>query len=107
LKKLGNREQAAEYINDKYSLFNLFEKLGNYQDKVKQEFTPEQFDGSYIDYNQYLKLEEDYIKKRYREKKRVAIQRTFFYNVVFPLSYACIRSSILEYQNAGEVLEEL
>jgi class 3 adenylate cyclase len=107
LKKLGNREQAAEYINDKYSLFNLFEKLGNYQDKVKQEFTPEQFDGSYIDYDQYLRLEEDYIKKRYREKKRVAIQRTFFYNVVFPLSYACVRSSILEYQNAGEVLEEL
>jgi adenylate cyclase len=107
LKKLGNKEHAAEYINDKYSLFNVFEKLGDYQDKVKQEFTPEQFDGSYIDYMQYLKLEEDYIKKRYREKKRVAIQRTFFYNVVFPLSYACVRSSILEYQNAGEVLEEL
>jgi hypothetical protein len=104
-----NRDQrrVSRYINKNYSLFDLFQKLGRYQDKVKQEFHIEEFEGSYIDYDQYLKMEEDYIRRRYKEKKRVAIQRSYFYNVVFPLVFACIRSSVLEFQNREEELEEL
>jgi hypothetical protein len=105
--KLRDQEEVVEYINKNYSLFTLFQKLGVYQDKVKQEFTIDDFEGNYINYHQYLKQEEDYIRRRYKEKKRVAIQRAYFYNVIFPLVFACIRSSILEFQNAGEVIEEL
>lgn len=107
VKKLKNAEKVVEYISANYSLFALFEKLGVYQDKVKQELVIDDFDGNYINYHQYLKQEETYIRRRYKEKRRVAMQRAYFYNVIFPLVFACIRSSILEFQNAGETIEEL
>lgn len=109
-RKLDSDERkTAEFIENGYSLFNLFQKLGQYQDKVKQEFHIDDFEGNFIDYDQYLTLEEKYIKYRYREKKRAAIQRAYFYNVIFPSVFACIRSSILEFQheNVDEELEEL
>ncbi|MEW5815146.1 MAG: adenylate/guanylate cyclase domain-containing protein [Spirochaetota bacterium] len=109
-----NRDEmkTAEYFNTHYTLFKLMEKLGNYQDKIKNELNFYEFQLSdinveYDNYHHYLAREIEKIKMFYKVKKKAAIHRMYFYNMVYPLVFKYIRTGILEYQKAAEVLEEI
>lgn len=109
VKKMGNdKNQANDFINKEYSLFNLFEKFGNYQDKVKMDRRFSGFHNNFTDFMSWFKEERKMIEARYRVKRKYANQGVYFYEIVYPLIFTSIRASILEYQNThGEVIEEL
>ncbi len=88
-------------------LFDLFQKLGKYQDIIKTapEFleTPIQFGN----FEQYMHEERERIQRRFEEQKQAIVQRSYFYNVVYPIVFTSIRASILEFQSESEELELL
>ncbi|MFW6329636.1 MAG: adenylate/guanylate cyclase domain-containing protein [Alkalispirochaetaceae bacterium] len=103
----GDMEQLEERIRQEYSLFDLFQKLGKYQDIIKTapEFleTPIQFGN----FEQYMHEERERIQRRFEEQKQAIVQRSYFYNVVYPIVFTSIRASILEFQSESEELELL
>ncbi len=113
LRKLNNDSiKVRDYINKNYSLFSLLEKLGEYQDKMKGDFAfnlfqLEDLSVEYVNYEQYMRKEIKKIKQFFQVREKSALQKLYFYNLVYPLVFKYIRSSILEYQNRTEDLEEL
>jgi adenylate cyclase len=110
LKKLGNdRGKTVEFIEENYTLFKLFEKLGGYQDKVKLSSAFPGVDNDFVDYESWFEKEKKLVKAQYRVKKRSADQTAYFYNMVYPLVFISIRASIIEHQRdyGEEELEEL
>ena len=61
----------------------------------------------YVNYELYMKKEIEKIKQSFQIREKSALQKMYFYNLVYPLVFKYIRSSILEYQNRTEDLEEL
>ncbi|MFW6216023.1 MAG: adenylate/guanylate cyclase domain-containing protein [Alkalispirochaetaceae bacterium] len=103
----GDMEQLEERIRQEYSLFDIFQKLGKYQDIIKTapEFleTPIAFGN----FEQYMLEERERIQRRFEEQKQAIVQRSYFYNVVYPIVFTSIRASILEFQSESEELELL
>ncbi|MFP4409818.1 MAG: hypothetical protein ACLFPW_14950, partial [Spirochaetaceae bacterium] len=56
---------------------------------------------------QYMAEERERIQKVFEEEKDAIVQRSYFYNVVYPIVFTSIRASILEYQSEREELELL
>ncbi len=106
----GDEEKTREYINEHYTLFLLFDKLGKYQDKIKEGLTFQKMDADFTTYEQFIEQEKRRLMWEYKQRKTKSFQRMYFYNLVFPLVFKFIRTSILEYQNIireEEILEEL
>lgn len=94
----GNEEKAAGEISADFTLYNLFELLGEYQDRVNaaenlREFTPE-----FKNYDHYMQQQGRILKRIFGMKRNSEDKRLFFYSVVYPLVFRSIRTSILEYQ---------
>jgi len=113
LAKLGkDKKESEQFIQKKYTLFALLEKLGEYQDKIKSDFAFNIFqlndtEIDYVTYSDYLEKEYDRVEQEFRVKEKSALQKLYFYNMIYPMVFKCIRTSILEYQNRTEDLEEL
>jgi hypothetical protein len=57
-----------------------------------------------------MKNERDEIIDHYRKREFHMVQRAYFFNVVFPLVFASLKNSILEYQHSlmeDEEIEDL
>lgn len=108
LLNLGGDESRAEAKLEKdYSLFRIFEILGTLQDKIKQsEFNREQM-FIYNTYDEYIEKERDWIMTHFSSKLGSIKQSTYFYDVIFPLIFKNIKSSILEYQKRIDYVEEI
>jgi len=105
-RKLGEKEhEVRELIDKEYSLFTLFERLGSYQDSIKQERVTMDDSCEFEDYELYMENETRRIVEAYEERKRSMLQKAYFYNVVYPLVFASIRTSIMEYQSQLGSLE--
>ncbi len=106
LEKLDNdEERTRQYIEEHFSLFRLFEKLGKYQDVVKSDFLADSQKSEFTDYRSYMKRESARIKYVFKAQQHSTAQKTYFFNVIYPLCFQSIRASILEYQNKVGVLE--
>jgi class 3 adenylate cyclase len=106
LEKLGNdTEKARRYIDEHYSLYLLFEKLGKYQDVVKSDLFHESSKLNFTAYDDYMKRESARIHYLFKAQQRSTAHKTYFFNVIYPLCFQSIRASILEYQNKVGVLE--
>ena len=104
----GDRNKAEDFIRKEYSLFNLFEKFGTYQDKVKLDRPFPGFHDNFYDFMSWFQEERQIIEERFRVKKQYAVQGVYFYEIVYPLVFTSIRASLLEYhQTQAEVIEEL
>jgi class 3 adenylate cyclase len=108
LEKLGGDEARAEAKLEKdYSLFKIFEMLGNLQDKIKLKEFDEQQLFVYKDYDEYIRKEREWIMTHFHNKIGSIKQTTYFYDVIFPLIFMNIKSSILEYQQRIDDVEEI
>jgi len=111
--KLKNDKKAVfEYVKKKYSLYSILVKLGEYQDKIKNDFAFQYFQLEdtpidYINYNSYISKIHERVKEEYRIRERSAMLKLYFYNMVFPMVFKYIETSILEYQKKAGDLEEL
>lgn len=94
----GDEQAAAERIDSEETLFNLFKSLGRYQDTVKQSTFDIEEERPFSSYEDFMEREEQRIRRAYERRKTAMVQKAYFFNVVFPLVFESIRSSILEYQ---------
>jgi class 3 adenylate cyclase len=106
----GDEEKTRQFIDRNFSLHKLFQKFGDYQDKIKLDVDFEGATNNFSDYDSWFAREEKLIRDNFSHHRFSAVHRAYFYNVVYPLVFASIRASILEYQHSfqheGE-LEEL
>ena len=103
----GDAQRMEEHIAARFSLFDILDKLGRFQDIVKKDESAGAAVRDYRGHAHYMQLQERMIVGEYERSKAKMLQRSYFFNVVFPLVFESIRSSLLEYQNGLEELEVL
>lgn len=103
----GEVEALERRIHEEYSLFDLFEKLGKYQDIIKTSPSGRGAPAQFGNFEQYMTEERERIQRVFEDEKNAIVQRSYFYNVVYPILFTSIRASILEYQSESEELELL
>ena len=105
---MGDEGKASELIHEEFSLKDLMDILGDLQDAVKsvRNQTPPLLP-EYPGYEEYIKQEEYKITTYYDEIKNSIAHTSYFYNLLFPLFFRHIKSSILEYQQRLEVVEDV
>ena len=103
----NDQNEVDQKINNEYSLYTLFEAFGQYQDTIKADAELNWANSNFESYDKYMTKEAEIIQGQYQIKKKAAIQRTYFYNVVFPMVFRSIRASILEYQSREAKLEDV
>ena len=102
----GNEEPAHRAIAERYTFYDLFEVLGKYQDFIKNEPVAMGPTTQYQSYDQFMGQEQKRIEATFEARKQAMFQRAHFYNVVYPLVFTSIRTSIVEYQSEGAVEAE-
>lgn len=102
-----NIERITEHVDNHFSLYEILDKLGRFQDIVKQRRAGPGGPDGFRNYADYMKQREQEIRSDYESSRKQMVQRAYFFNVVFPLVFESIRSSILEFQLESEELETL
>lgn len=104
-------ENAEKKIAASYSLFDIFRKLGEYQDHIDLFPSKKYEDVKFLSYSQYMADNESIFKEKYEAYQSHSYYKNNF-DFVFSLFFAGIKASILEYQNNSdesniETLEEI
>ena len=108
LKKLnGDREKTRAYVNREYRLFDLLEKLGAYQDEIHAYHDFKGFTPEFREYDRFMEQQEKILQRLHKLKERSELQKLYFYNVVYPIVFRSVRTSILEYQHSPKIGAEL
>jgi len=105
--RAGSREQAEQILQAKFTIFEMMEKLGKYQDLVNRTVEEPEEALPFSTYEDYVRRGRDHYGERYERKKDEIAQRAYFHNVVFPMVFLSIEAAILEYQYGEEHLELL
>jgi adenylate cyclase len=102
-------EKARQYVNKHYTLYDLLEKMGLYQDKVNTIEPFKEFKPEFRDYDQFMEQQTKMLKRSFVASEKAELMRLYFYEVIYPLLFRSVRTSILEYQLAPKEanLEEL
>jgi class 3 adenylate cyclase len=106
----GDQTQVRTHVDQEFSLFDLLDKLGKFQDIVKQRLPAARDPEEFVSYDAYMEERVRSTKDSYNRMKKNMVQRAYFFNVVFPLVFDSIKTSILEYQQSldePQVVEEL
>jgi len=80
-----------------FKLSELFKLMDRFQDAVQQEL-PDQTQNGFEGYNQTMKAMEQSLKSQYEKRKFILVQKTYFFEVAFPLVFTSLRTAINEYQ---------
>ena len=102
----GDAAKIAEHVDSEFTLFDLLDRLGKFQDIVKQR----QLSGAppeFVSYDSYMTDRVRQVKDHYNATKNRMVQRAYFFNVVYPLVFDIIETSIRERQLTMDDLEEL
>lgn len=94
-----------QIVGGNYTLFQLFQFMDKYQDIVQRDHAGTDFD-EFVSYENSMKEQRQRILQDYEEQKFIIVQRTYFFDVVYPLVILSIKNSILEFQkHEHEALE--
>ena len=104
--KAAEWTRAGVDVEARFSLNKLFHILGRHQDSLKRAYT-EPPETPFVSYEHSMDAISDAVIGAYRRHRSGLIQRTHFHEVVVPLIYHSLRTSILEYQARAEELLEL
>ena len=102
------RQKTAEAIEKKYSLYDLAEILGKLQDALK--YRDECDLNCYVDfisYDQYMGRKLKLTEGWFSNNRSPTYKTYYYYNVIYPLFFTHLKSSMLEYQAALDEVEEL
>ncbi len=99
--------RALAYVSTTFTLFDLFQKLGLIQDRVKEHVSFETPKTDHTDYRRRMAQELDNVVTNYRLVERSVRRNAYFHNYVFPLVFRSLRTSIIEYQSHAATLEEI
>ncbi len=100
-------EKVKKFIRETYTLFDLFCKLGSYQDRINA-IPNNDFDSSgFLNYSQYFDNSQKTILDFFDEKKLSVFYRTYFYDMLYPSFFLHIKASIYEYLSENELDEDI
>lgn len=102
----GDAVKIAEHVDAEFTLFDLLDRLGKFQDIVKQRQLPGAVP-EFVSYDSYMTDRVRQVKDHYNATKNRMVQRAYFFNVVYPLVFDIIETSIRERQLTMDDLEEL
>ncbi len=102
----GDAAKIAEHVDSEFTLFDLLDRLGKFQDIVKQRQLPGAAP-EFVSYDSYMADRVRQVKDHYNATKNRMVQRAYFFNVVYPLVFDIIETSIRERQLTMDDLEEL
>lgn len=104
----GDEALTAGEICEQYNLKALMDILGDIQDAVKHPGSLNEDQSlTFSDYDSYIKVEEEKLLNQYNAVKDSIAHTSYFYNLVFPMFFSHIKTSLLEYQNRIDEVEEL
>jgi len=103
----GDEAKIRRFINHHFSLFVLLQTLGKYQDSIKKSYAQPEAPETFENWDTYMHDQVGKINNQYKLSVKSTIHNTFFYNVVYPLVFKCIKASLLEHQTVHEVVEEI
>lgn len=98
-------DELDSHIDSQHSLYRLLQKLGRYQDYVKQAPSAEQEAHEFRTYDQELAWERQKLTRTFEHQRKWEVQRTYFQTVIYPLVFRSIRAAVLEYQSRASDLE--
>jgi adenylate cyclase len=101
----GDWRKTVAAVHGRYRLYDLFERLGNLQDKVKEHASFEAPRVEHYDYERRMAQEADNVFTNYKLAERSVRLTNYFHNYVYPLVFRSIKVSILEMQNTATALE--
>ncbi len=101
----GDAVRVGTFIDQEYTLFELFRNLGRYQDTVKHTTEKENPFSEFESYDRHMEQYIEALNAAFESRKQWMTQKAYFYEVVFPLVFASIRTSILEFQARMATLE--
>jgi adenylate cyclase len=100
--------KVAEEIETKYSLYDLASLLGKLQDALK--YRDESDLNTHVDflsYNQYIGRKVKLVDGWFSNNRSPTFKTYYYYNVIYPLFFTHLKSSMLEYQALLDEVEEL
>ncbi|TVR70400.1 MAG: adenylate/guanylate cyclase domain-containing protein [Spirochaetaceae bacterium] len=105
----NGRDRAAveRQLAGELSLFEMMVKLGRYQDIINKRHARRGEPEPFSNYDRYVTARRELLLREYEERKAEIAQRAYFHEVVFPMFFASIVASIMEYQSERENLELL
>lgn len=108
MQRVANDKDALESeLSERFTLYDLLEKLGRYQDVIGQSQAVGTGIVPYSSYPDYVSSVREERLRHYEAVKTATAQRAYFHNVVFPLVFASICAAVLEHQVSTESLEVL
>lgn len=93
-------------IETKFTLNQIFRILGRHQDSLKRSYQepPEE---PFVSYERSMDRLTDAVISAYRRHRTGLMRRTHFHEVILPLVYHSLKTSLLEYQARADELIEL
>jgi adenylate cyclase len=108
LEEAGGDESALDTaLKTAMTLFDLMQKLGKYQDIIKQSGVGEVEKVPFSSFEGFVGAALKQYELRFEELKAEIAQRAYFHNVVFPMVFSTIEAAVLEFQADEEDLEML
>jgi len=93
-------------VDKKYTLYDLMILLGKLQDALRMRDQKEK-EPIYVSYDSYMKDKEDQAMNWFHNNKSPTFKTYYYYNVIYPLFFEHLKSSMLEYQAGLDEVEEL
>ena len=102
-----DENKVRQFIRETYSLYDLFCKLGFYQDRINAIPDNDPSISGFNNYAQYFDNSQKTILDYFDEKKLSVFYRTYFYDMLYPSFFLHIRASIYEYLSEAELDEDI
>ena len=91
-------DKFTEVVNSQYSLYELFDKMGKYQDVIMTE-PDSQFTDAFVgSYHENMEATQKTLTENYKAREFQVLHRAHFYNLMLPLVIGILTSCIIEHQ---------
>lgn len=101
LKVIQPKHTIPDQVVQRMSLFKILKYMDTYQDLVKINFDKE-IDQTFLSYDQHMTTVREQIFTLHEKRRKIIMQKAYFFEIVSPLVYISLESSLLEYQMAVE-----
>jgi adenylate cyclase len=89
--------ERERHVEDRFSLFDFFQLLDEYQDTVQRPISAAE-SVAFLNYETTMHTQLTVMREEYERRKYHMVQRSYFFEVVYPCVFLSIKNSIMEYQ---------